>query len=335
MMKIVGFGKSETHLCTRYRLSALRPFFEESQISFTVKKWPRSTVSQFLMQRSIGTFDLAILQRRMPSAFQLNLLRRSARLIAFDFDDAIFINDSNDPRGHINPKRQELFNKICSRVDIVIAGNSYLKQQVPSSIQRPAAVIPTCINLEEYPRKAWKLDGSNNLTLVWIGSRSTLPGLMPMMELFDDISADIESGLELRIICDCEMPVANISTRFVRWSKSSEVEDIQAGDVGIAWMPDDPWSRGKCGLKVLQYMAAGIPVIANPVGIHNELVLHGHNGFLVSSRTELMDALKFFMEYPRQRIEFGSNARATVEEKYSVEVAAKKWLEIIELHTVQ
>ena len=70
---------------------------------------------------------------------------------------------------------------------------------------------------------------------------------------------------------------------FRPWSRETETAELAEGDIGIAYMPDDSWSLGKCGLKVLQYMAAGLPVVANPVGVHREMIVHGETGFLADT----------------------------------------------------
>ena len=71
----------------------------------------------------------------------------------------------------------------------------------------------------------------------------------------------------------------------------TEAAELAEGDIGVAWMPDDSWSLGKCGLKVLQYMAAGLPVVANPVGIHREMIVHGETGFIASTPQQWAEAV--------------------------------------------
>jgi glycosyltransferase involved in cell wall biosynthesis len=109
----------------------------------------------------------------------------------------------------------------------------------------------------------------------------------------------------------------------VRWSEETEASDVSAGDAGISWMPDDVWSRGKCGLKVLQYQAAGLPVIANPVGIHSTLVEPGVTGFLASAPAEWLGAVRALAAEPALRRRMGEAARARVEAGYSVDGWAK------------
>ena len=126
-------------------------------------------------------------------------------------------------------------------------------------------------------------------------------------------------GLELRLICDrsVELPGLRVVPR--PWSSDTEAEELAAADIGISWLPDDQFSRGKCGLKVLQYMAAGLPVIANPVGVHPQMVVHGGSGLLASTPDEWADAVVRLAADPALRARMGRDGRHRVEQHYSVE----------------
>jgi glycosyltransferase involved in cell wall biosynthesis len=125
-------------------------------------------------------------------------------------------------------------------------------------------------------------------------------------------------GLKLRVICDrfpesFPLPVVPIS-----WNQETEAQQIAAGQIGISWVPDDLWSRGKCGLKVLQYQAAGLPVVANPVGAHREMVRDGETGFLATTASEWALAITRLVSDARMRQRMGLLARRQVETDYSV-----------------
>ncbi len=96
-------------------------------------------------------------------------------------------------------------------------------------------------------------------------------------------------------------------------------------DLGISWLPDDPWSLGKCGLKVLQYMAAGLPVVANPVGTNNEMVVHGVTGFLVRTPDECADAIGRLAAEPELRARLGRAGRELAEREYRVSRWGEEW----------
>ena len=115
-----------------------------------------------------------------------------------------------------------------------------------------------------------------------------------------------------------------------RWSEEGEARDLAGADVGISWVPDDPWSRGKCGLKVLQYLAAGLPVVANPVGVHTEMVRPGETGFLATTASEWRDAVARLCGDAALRRRMGEAGRALVESRYSVAAGARAWCKVIE-----
>src|SRR5207247_2446440 len=115
------------------------------------------------------------------------------------------------------------------------------------------------------------------LTLVWIGSSSTLRSLEQIGPTLKAIGHAFPS-LRLKLICDRFAKFDPLAVENIHWNETTEAEEIAAADIGIAWMPDDDWSRGKCGVKVLQYLAAGLPVIANPVGVHNDMVRPNETG---------------------------------------------------------
>ncbi len=118
--------------------------------------------------------------------------------------------------------------------------------------------------------------------MVWIGSRSTMTSLYEARAGLAGAARQV-GGLELRVVCDAAPALAGVEVAFRRWSSDAEATEIAAADVGVSWLPDHPWSKGKCGLKVLQYMAAGLPTVANPIGVHRELIEHGRTGMLAAT----------------------------------------------------
>ena len=104
---------------------------------------------------------------------------------------------------------------------------------------------------------------------------------------------------------------------------------MATSDIGISWLPDDTWSQGKCGLKVLQYMAAGLPVVANPVGVQAEMVRHGETGFLAETPDQWAEAVGRLARDPALRRTMGRAGRRRVETGFSVAFGAGRWLEVL------
>jgi glycosyltransferase involved in cell wall biosynthesis len=107
---------------------------------------------------------------------------------------------------------------------------------------------------------------------------------------------------------------------FLPWTEAGEIGLIQDMDIGIMPLPDEPWARGKCGYKLIQYMACGLPVIASPVGVNSAIVDHGENGFLASTRQEWANAIATLAGDPALRGAMGTAGRRKIEWSYSLAV---------------
>src|SRR5262249_11100433 len=155
-----------------------------------------------------------------------------------------------------------------------------------------------------------------------------LRGLESIAPLLEHLGRTIPY-LQLKMICDCFLRFTNLSVMECPWSEATEAEEIASADIGISWMPDDDWSRGKCGLKVLQYMAAGLPVVANPVGVHAVMVRHGETGFLAATPADWVEAIEALVRDPDLRERMGRAGRRVVQERYAVGLGALRWLELL------
>src|SRR6202012_4135041 len=149
----------------------------------------------------------------------------------------------------------------------------------------------------------------------WIGSSSTLRGLESQRPLFERIGREIPE-IRLRIIADRTAGFDPLAVEFFPWSEATEVEAISACQIGISWIPDDLWSRGKCGLKVLQYMAAGLPVVANPYGVSPTMIESGVHGVLASTPAEWTEAIVRLANDAELRRRMGAASRKRFEAEY-------------------
>jgi glycosyltransferase involved in cell wall biosynthesis len=164
---------------------------------------------------------------------------------------------------------------------------------------------------------------------VWVGSSSTLRGLEAVRPLWDEVGR-AWPGLELKLVCDRSLSLGRLRVSFRPWSEATEAADLADADVGVSWVPDDDWSRGKCGLKVLQYMAAGLPVIANPVGVQAGLVRHGETGYLATTPDEWREAVGRLTCDPALRRRMGQAGRRRVEAEFSVAAGAARWAHMLD-----
>ncbi len=317
-MKALALVDAPDHVCSRYRIKAFEPALREAGWSLTVEGLAPGLAGRWLQFRRASAFDSVILQRKLLAPAQFRILRRRARYLVFDFDDAVLYRDSYDPRGPHCRRRAARFALTVREADAVIAGNDFLADCALRAGAAPdrVRVIPTCIDTSRYPDPPPR-SPRPGLDLVWIGSSSTLQGLEQQRPLWERIGREVP-GVRLRLICDRFLELDAMPVVGVPWSEATEAADLAAGDVGITWIPDDLWSRGKCGLKVLQYQAAGLPVLANPVGVHPEMVEPGVSGFLATTPGEWAGAARALAADPSLRRRMGQSARASVESSYSV-----------------
>lgn len=324
-MRIAGLVERIDHVCTRYRLRAFVPAFAAAGHDLELLEIPRGPFSQFQFFRSLVRFDAVILQRHLIPRISTTLLRTFAKRLIFDIDDAVWLRDSYHARGPHSRKRLGRFRAIVAASDAVVCGNDFLADFADRIAPGRAVVIPTCVDAAAYhPRPKT----GNAVTLVWVGSKSTLQGLEQSRWHLEAIGRAIPEA-KLRIVSDASLSLESLPVEFIPWTAAGEIDAIATADVGIARMPDDDWSRGKCGLKVVQYLAAGLPVIANPVGVHEEMVRAGETGYLVDTAADWIEAIRMLAE-PALRNRLGANARRMAEQEYSIAANAPKWLSVVE-----
>jgi glycosyltransferase involved in cell wall biosynthesis len=328
-MRLTALVDSADHVCARYRLAAFRPFLERAGHHLELCPWPRCSWSWLTLPGSLRHNDAVIVQRRLLSRWQLSLLRAGARRLLFDFDDSVFLRDSYARRGLHSVRRLHRFQRTVASADAVIAGNSFLQTQARRwTTGRKVRVVPTCVDPERYRFAEHQRALPEAVQLVWIGSASTLRGLVAVQPILEELGHRLP-GLQLKLICDRFLELTNMPVQRCNWSETGEAEELATADVGISYVPDDLWSLGKCGLKVLQYMASGLPVVANPVGVQAELVRHGETGYLAETPQAWLEAVARLGQDPALRQRMGQAGRRLLEERYAVSVGAAAWLELL------
>ena len=316
-MKLVALIEGVDHVCYRYRVEAFSWALSEQGLTLDPAPVARGTFRRVRQLLAARRADAVLLQRKLLPLWQLRVLRRAARCLIYDVDDAVFLRDSFHRKPPESWQRLLRFWATVYAADLVTVGNDYLGSRVRSYVgEHGVDEIPTCVEPGRYPVASHHREGGA-ARLVWIGQQATLPSLHHARGLWEPVGAKLP-GLELRVICDQfpELPGVRVTGR--RWSASTEAAEVAACDVGVCWLPDDQWSRGKCGLKVLQYMAAGLPVVANPVGVNRQLVVHGETGLLATSPSEWAKAIARLANNAPLRRRMGAAGRRRVEEHYSV-----------------
>ncbi len=320
-MRLIAVVDAVDHVCSRYRLSAFAPLLAAAGHSLDFRPLPRGPFARLKLFRDLRSADAVVLQRKLLPRWQLALLRRSVRKLIFDFDDAVWLRDSYAAKGTTSVRRSRRFARTVAAADAVLAGNDFLAAGA-ARFSSAVRVIPTSVDPDKYP--AAEHTRSGPVRLVWIGSASTLQGLDRLRPTLEAIGKALP-GTRLKLVCDRFLTFDHLPVDPVPWQENTEAHDIATADVGIAWIPADDWSRGKCGLKVLQYHAAGLPVVANRVGVHPHMVVPNRTGFLADTPDEWIEAIARLSE-PVLRADLGRSAREQVRERYSLKTSAQQWL---------
>ena len=327
-MKALALVKSPGHVCARYRIEPFAWALRERDLLLEVAPLARGVIRRTAQLRAARSADVVILQRKLLPIWQLALLRRACRRLVYDVDDLLMARDSYNPKGPDSWSRMARFWAAIYAADTVTAGNEYLARRVADYVGSDKVhLMPTCIEPSRY-KLARHVRTGRNVRLAWIGQRSTMASL-------DRADAQLEAigrrlpGIAMRVICDHCPTIAGLRVEARRWSEQTEASDLAEGDIGINWLPDDAWSRGKCGLRVLQYMAAGLPVVANPVGMNREMVVDGQTGFLASTPNEWAEAVARLAADPALRRQMGTAGRRLAEQRFSVEHWAPRFAQVI------
>ena len=259
-----------------------------------------------------GGFDVAVIHMNsMPfweygDPFIATALKKMVGRVLLDLDDLpVFAGE-----GEVRPKIRDL----ASIVDGLIVGNWQILPHLPT---RPAWFVPTCIDPDEWPVPD-RSGGNGPPLLGWVGTPGNLRNLEPLAPALAEVCR--KHGARVRIICSRPPELPGVPMEFVRWTAEREVEDLLPVDIGLAPLEDGPAQRCKCGLKALQYMAAGAPVIASPVGALREIVEDTGGGILADTPDEWRGALDRLLSDPAGRRSMGAAGRRRVEESYSFAV---------------
>lgn len=253
----------------------------------------------------------------LPWSIERALLSRSVPYVV-DYDDAVFHRYDLHHSAIVRRLLGRKLDKLMAAASLVTAGNQYLADRASAAGATRIEIVPTVVDLSAYTYRP-AAASSKAPSIGWIGTPSTwneyVAPMMPM--LLREAEAE---GARIIAVGAGSGAVANHLFDSVPWTEESEVERIHEMDIGIMPLDDSPWARGKCGYKLIQYMACGLPVIASPVGVNAEIVEHGVNGFLATTKGEWEEALRTLLRAPALRLQMGQEGRRKVEQLYSLQL---------------
>lgn len=236
-----------------------------------------------------------------------------------DYDDALFHQYDQHPIRFI---RWLLGKKIATVMRLsshVIAGNVYLAEYAQCAGAQQVSIIPTVIDLNHY-KQASHYQKADVFTIVWIGSPSTTPYLKEVLPALQSLSQ--QYPMRLRLIGADNIDLPGVIVERLLWQQDKEVEYLSQCHVGIMPLPDTHWTRGKCGFKLIQYMACGLPVIASPVGV-NAKITSSDVGFLAVNTADWLESLEQLLKHSDNLPLMGQAGRTKVESSYCLQSTHK------------
>jgi len=279
--------------------------------------------------RSVTDYDVVYILREAallgPPLFERWIYRSGVPMV-FDFDDAVFVSYRSPSNGYLSYlKFASKTKSICRMAAHVMAGNPYLAEYA-RQVNPNVTIVPTTIDTDKYTVRA-HASAADVPTIGWTGSFSTVQHLDTLRSALQKLAK--QTTFRLRVIGTPNYELEGVKVEAMPWRAATELEDLNAIDIGIMPLPDDAWSKGKCGLKALQFMALGIPTVCSPVGVNTEIIRDGENGFIAGSEDEWLEKLGRLVHSVELRRQLGYAGRRTVETEYSSKVQAPRVFELL------
>jgi glycosyltransferase involved in cell wall biosynthesis len=275
-----------------------------------------SYLKRFILLLKIRGYDAVWFEKELfpglPAFFEFFLLKLGVRMIV-DFDDAVFHYYDQSSNAYLRLLKHKI-SRVISSSTYCICGSPYLLEYAEKLIGNRAILIPTVVDENRYIAKVHEVKPSR-VRVCWVGTPETvffLRAILPILK-----SAQEKADFDL-VVIGAKIDESGLNCINLDWSEQTEVRDICSCDIGIMPLPDEPWARGKCAYKIIQYMACGLPVVASAVGANNFVVSHGKDGYLVSSSAQWEAALTQLITTEQLRREFGDTAHQKFLQLYSI-----------------
>ncbi|MCK5706918.1 MAG: glycosyltransferase family 4 protein [Candidatus Aureabacteria bacterium] len=311
---------------SRLRVLQYLPCLEKEGFSCKVVELRKSFIKRLIFLLSSFSNDIIFIQKKLLSRLELFIIKLFRNKIIYDFDDNVIFREVNE-NAQKDLKAEKKLISILEKADMVITGNDHLASIAKQYQKKSIKVLPTPSAYEEDTPDLHAQD-KDNKDLVWVGSSATLKYLSMLEGVFDKLTKKFPS-IRLYIISDKIIPLKGIHTIHVPWEKEAEYDLIKKGNIGLMPLFDNEWCQGKCGFKIIQYMACSIPPVASPVGFNKELIKNGINGFLASNDNEWLDKISLLLTDKELYGRISRAAKDTFIEKYSLKVTANKLISFL------
>ena len=332
----VRFYQYLPHLLSQGVEIATAPFFNDKYVS-NLYQGQRTSVTtilgayleRFTVLMRAASFDLLWVEKELfpwiPAWFEIILSALKIPYVVV-YVDAVFHRYDMHSSGIVRALLGRKIDRVMRHAALVIAGNEYLAERARQTGARRVECLPSVVDVNQYT-----LSESTNspvFRIGWIGSPVTAPYLDLVREAIGKLSE--ESPVTLTLIGSGNVPpFPQTPTETLSWTEAVELEMSQKFDVGMMPLVDGPFERGKCGYKLIQYMASGLPVIASPVGVNEQIVEPGVNGYLAESSADWLSAFRELRDDKEKRILMGQAGRRKAEQLYNLQGSAPRLLNLL------
>ncbi len=261
-----------------------------------------------------------------PPFFEFILAKIFQKKIIYDFDDAIWLPDPHESGFRQKFKWKSKIKYLCRWSSKISCGNDYLAA-FASQYNHEVYIIPTVVDTSVHAPKA-RSEKNDPPQLVWTGSSTTLIYLEQLFPILEKLSK--VRDFTLLVMADKPPQVQPDFLTFIPWSMENETNVLARADIGIMPLPDDPWTKGKCGFKLIQYGAVGLPSVASRVGVNEQVIIHGTSGFLCENEKDWIHYTTMLLEETEKRKRMGESARKHIEANYSKLAIEDSFMQLFE-----
>lgn len=288
-----------------------------------MKRWSLLRIS------NITKYDVVFLQYEalpyLPLMCEQGLFTCGPGVVT-DYDDAMHTSYEQHPNPWVRSVLGPKISGIVRRSHQVIAANKHLADWAGMHNSH-VTLIPTSVDLDKYRLDHFTRSEGDVPIIGWIGTPTTARYLKMLERPLRNLQA--RHDFQLKVIGVPGFRIDGVDVVNLAWREVSEVRDLLTCDIGVMPLPDDAWARGKSALKLLQYMAAGVAVVASPVGANLDVVADGENGLLAETQRDWVEKLALLIDQPILRERLATAGRRTVEASYSVQANAPRLVEVL------
>lgn len=306
-------------------------FYKKGAYLYKIYILLRSLFIRFRDVIQASHFDAVFIQREsfmLGTTIFERLISGMGVKIIYDFDDAIWLSNVSESNKELEYlKRPTKIKYLLHIADCVIAGNPYLADYA-KQFNAHVKVIPTTIDTDTY-KPCVRFRNKKVVSIGWSGSLTTILHFDFITPILEEIQKKFQDKVEFLVVGAKSYQHERLNIKSIAWTAETEVASLNHFDIGIMPLPDNNWTRGKCGLKALQYMALGIPAVVSDVGVNASIVRNGKDGFVAKSSQEWVAYLSLLIEQPHLRKEMGTKGRQRVEQYYSLHSQSELYLNTI------